>query len=283
MESLWKPPTLLCNLSAPVYLTPLKPPKNHVFRTYSTAAYKSIPPPANWGIDFVGPNRAYIVERNGKYLKTLTTGIHLLNPIVDKIAGVHSLKEEEIEIPLETVTNNDLGVVVKVHLYIKVVDPYLATYGNRDGDTISAVTQLVVTTLPLRSMIEKILFNPIYDEAKKAFEFKYNFNESQGIVDPEMVKDYFEFLLECIEYFEIGDDINKITTAWGVKCLRFQFDFHQGKGKKWLTWQDLMVFLDCRISKVDMLKVKRLVKLCKQKADLMATIIEMLRDHYKRK
>lgn len=53
------------------------------------------------------------------------------------------------------------------------------------------------------------------------------------IVNPEILKDYIGFH-EFLDCFETDDNINKITTAWGVKCLRFKFNFHQGKGKKFV-------------------------------------------------
>ncbi|GLT49155.1 hypothetical protein SLA2020_227330 [Shorea laevis] len=90
-----------------------------------TAAYSRIPPlaPADW-INLVGPNRAVVIERKGKYLKTLRTGIQFLDPLVDNIVAVHSLKEQIIGIPLNTVTSGNYEIVVDGHLYIKVVDSF---------------------------------------------------------------------------------------------------------------------------------------------------------------
>ena len=67
---------------------------------------------------------AYIVERLGKYSRTLNAGFHILVPFLDRVAYKHSLKEVAVDVPPQTcITRDNIAVEVDGVLYLQVIDP----------------------------------------------------------------------------------------------------------------------------------------------------------------
>ncbi|SDU31207.1 stomatin-like protein [Halopseudomonas salegens] len=131
---------------------------------------------------------AYVVERLGKYVKTLEAGFHLLIPFVDKIAYKHTLKENAMDVPRQAcVTRDNIQIVVDGVLYLQVVDPKQASYGIHDYAY--AAMQLAQTTL--RSVVGKI-------DLDKTFEERESIN---------------------MQVVEVLDEAAK---PWGVKVLRYE-------------------------------------------------------------
>ena len=101
----------------------------------------------------VPQREAYVVERLGKYSKTLGAGFHILIPFVDKIAYKHSLKEIAMDVPPQNcITKDNIAIEVDGVLYMQVLDPKKASYGI--DNYFYASTQLAQTTL--RSEIGKL-------------------------------------------------------------------------------------------------------------------------------
>lgn len=150
--------------------------------------------PANTIIKFVPQQTAYVVERMGKFLKVLQPGIALLLPFLDRISYVHSLKETAIEIPSQNaITADNVSLELDGILYIKVHDPYKASYGVEDFKF--AISQLAQTTM--RSEIGSMSLDAVLKERQKL-----NTNINQII--NEAAKDH-----------------------WGVECLRYEIrDIH---------------------------------------------------------
>jgi len=61
--------------------------------TRRLSSFAAAPTPVNLGVHIVPQQSAYVVERFGKFSKVLNAGIHLLVPLVDRVAYVHVLKE----------------------------------------------------------------------------------------------------------------------------------------------------------------------------------------------
>ncbi|TGK02257.1 paraslipin [Leptospira selangorensis] len=94
----------------------------------------------------VSAQECIIVERLGKYSRTLHAGFHILIPFIDYDAYYHTLKEQAIDVPPQTcITKDNVKVEMDGILYLRVLDPQKASYGIEDYRF--AVTQLVQTTM----------------------------------------------------------------------------------------------------------------------------------------
>jgi len=141
----------------------------------------------------------FIVERLGKYSKTLGPGFHTLLPFFDKVSFIHHLKEETIDIPpQECFTLDNVQVAVDGVMYIAVVDPEKASYGVTDYRM--ATIQLAQTTV--RSVIGTLTLDKCFEErdsisskvvavlseAGTAWGIKVFRYEIQNIVPPDSVR-----------------------------------------------------------------------------------------------
>ncbi|MBC3767695.1 slipin family protein [Neptunicella marina] len=139
-------------------------------------------------VKFVSQNRALIIERFGKYNRTLEAGLNFIMPIIDQVAYDRSLKEQAIDVPSQgAITKDNISLTVDGVLYLKVLDPYKASYGVDDYRF--AVTQLAQTTM--RSEIGKM-------ELDKTFEERDSLNVN------------------------IVNAINEAAMPWGVQVLRYE-------------------------------------------------------------
>ena len=112
-------------------------------------------------ICLVPTRKAYIVERLGKYQRTLGPGFHALIPFVDKVAFIRDLKEHTIDVPPQNCfTKDEVQVVVDGVAYISVIDPVKASYGVTDYQF--AATQLAQTTT--RSIIGTLELDRTFEE-----------------------------------------------------------------------------------------------------------------------
>ncbi len=139
-------------------------------------------------VKFVPQNRALIIERFGKYNKSMEAGLNFMLPFIDKVSYDRSLKEQAVDVPSQSaITKDNISLVVDGVLYLKVLDPYKASYGV--DNYVYAVTQLAQTTM--RSEIGKI-------DLDKTFEERESLNTN------------------------IVNIINEAAEPWGVQVLRYE-------------------------------------------------------------
>ncbi len=139
-------------------------------------------------IKFVPQNRAYVIERFGKYRTSLTAGLNFIVPFIDRIAYDRSLKEQAVDVPSQAaITKDNIGLTVDGVLYFKVLDPFKASYGV--DDYTFAVIQLAQTTM--RSEIGKL-------DLDKTFEERDLLNSA------------------------IVSAINEAAMPWGVQVMRYE-------------------------------------------------------------
>ena len=90
--------------------------------------------------------RAGVVERLGRYSRTLDAGLALVIPFVDRVRPLIDLREQVIWFdPQPVITEDNLVVSIDTVLYFQVTDPKAATY--EIANYIIAIEQLTVTTL----------------------------------------------------------------------------------------------------------------------------------------
>lgn len=139
-------------------------------------------------VKIVPQQHAWIKERFGKYAGTLSPGLRIIIPFIEKVSYKHSLKEIPLDVPSQVcITRDNTQLQVDGILYFQVTDPMRASYGS--SNYIMAVTQLAQTSL--RSVIGKL-------ELDKTFE-------ERDMINAQVV-----------------NAIDEAALNWGVKVLRYE-------------------------------------------------------------
>ena len=139
-------------------------------------------------VKIVPQQNAWVIERLGKYDRSLSAGLNFLVPFIERVAYQHSLKEIALDVPSQVcITRDNTQLQVDGILYFQVTDPMRASYGS--ANYIMAVTQLAQTTL--RSVIGKL-------ELDKTFEERDYINSS------------------------VVNALDEAALNWGVKVLRYE-------------------------------------------------------------
>ena len=136
----------------------------------------------------VPQQNAWVVERLGKFDRTLTPGLKFVIPFVERVAYKHSLKEVPLDVPSQVcITRDNTQLQVDGIIYYQVTDPMRASYGS--SNYVFAITQLAQTLL--RSVIGKM-------ELDKTFEERDSINAS------------------------VVNALDEAAQNWGVKVLRYE-------------------------------------------------------------
>ena len=97
-------------------------------------------------IKIVPESRVLIIEKLGKYDRSLNSGLSFLNPFFDRVARSVSLKEQVVDFPPQPVITKDNATMqIDTVVYFQITDPKLYTYGVERP--LSAIENLTATTL----------------------------------------------------------------------------------------------------------------------------------------
>jgi regulator of protease activity HflC (stomatin/prohibitin superfamily) len=151
----------------------------------------------------VPQQRMDVVERLGRYHRTLKPGMTLLAPFIDRVRTKVDMREQVVSFPPQPViTSDNLVVSIDTVLYFKVVDPVRATY--EIANFLQAIEQLTVTTLRnvIGSMdLEKALtsrdeinrhLSVVLDETTGRWGIKVTRVEIKAIEPPPSIRDSME-------------------------------------------------------------------------------------------
>ncbi|MBT9281513.1 MAG: hypothetical protein KM312_02440 [Hydrogenibacillus schlegelii] len=144
-----------------------------------------------------------VVERLGKFHRVLDSGIHLIIPIIDRVAAVKDLREHVVEFPPQSmITRDNVSIQIDSVVYYQITDPIRNQY--EIANPIAAIENLTATTL--RNLIGELdldqtltsrdtvnaKLRAVLDEATDKWGIKINRVEIKNIVPPKEIQDAME-------------------------------------------------------------------------------------------
>jgi len=183
-------------------------------------------------IRLVPTQSAFIVERLGKYSRTLNPGFHALVPFIDKVAFILDLKEATVDVPpQECFTRDEVQVEVDGVIYISVIDPVKASYGVTNYSFAAmqlaqTTTRSVIGTLELdRTFEERDLISAkvveVLEKAGETWGIRVHRYEIKNLAPPLTVKEAMETQVtaernrRAIAAQSEGDKQSRINTSEG--------------------------------------------------------------------
>ena len=140
------------------------------------------------GLKAVPQQEVWLVERLGKYDRSLDPGLNFIIPFMEKVAYKHTLKETVLDVVEQgAITKDNVSVLFNGVLYLRIINAADASYGVENP--YYAATQLAQTSM--RSAIGKLTLDRTFEER--------DFLNSQ-----------------------IVNAINEAATTWGIQCMRYE-------------------------------------------------------------
>ena len=154
-------------------------------------------------VRIVSQANAGIVERLGRYHRTLDPGLHFLFPFIDQLRPLVDLREQVVAFPPQPViTQDNVTISIDTVFYFTVTDPFRATY--EVAQLLTAIEQLTVTTL--RNVIGSLSLEEtltsrdkinadlriVLDEATERWGLRVNRIELKSIDPPGSIQEAME-------------------------------------------------------------------------------------------
>src|SRR3982750_3214545 len=175
------------------------------------------------GVRIVPQARAGIVERLGRYTRTLDPGLTLIVPFIDRVKPLIDLREQVVSFqPQPVITEDNVTAHIDTVLYFTITDAKSATY--EIANPLQAIEQLTVTTLrnvvgdltleqPLTSRDEvNTRLRVVLDEATGKWGIRINRVEIKAVEPPATIQEAMEKQMRAER-----DRRAAILTAEGVK------------------------------------------------------------------
>jgi regulator of protease activity HflC (stomatin/prohibitin superfamily) len=174
-------------------------------------------------VRMVSQAQVQVVERLGKYSRTLEPGLHVLVPVIDNVKATLDMREQVVSFPPQPViTRDNVTISIDSVLYYTVTDAVRATY--QVAQLISAVEQLTITTL--RNVIGSLSLDEaltsrdkinadlriVLDEATEAWGLRVGRIEVKAIDPPMNIQEAMEKQMRAER-----DKRASILTAEGTK------------------------------------------------------------------
>lgn len=154
-------------------------------------------------IRIVPQSYAYVVERIGAYNRTCDVGLHIMIPLLDRIANKVSLKEQVMDFaPQPVITKDNVTMQIDTVVYFQITDPRLFTYGV--VRPLNAIENLTATTLRNiigdleldETLTSRDIINSrmrsILDEATDPWGIKIHRVEVKNIIPPRDIQEAME-------------------------------------------------------------------------------------------
>lgn len=177
----------------------------------------------SYTVRIIPQSNSYVVERLGAYHKTLERGLHFIIPILDRVAGNVTLKEQVFDFaPQPVITKDNVTMMIDTVVYFQILDPKLYVYGV--VRPIQAIENLSATTLRNiigdleldETLTSREIINTkmrvILDEATDPWGIKVSRVEVKNILPPKDIQEAMEKQMRAER-----ERRSVILTAEGVK------------------------------------------------------------------